>query len=456
MHLIVVAYAVAPGPGGPEGHVNARFLQALAEYWPGTFAVITAGASPHIGDELLLTDHPQCTFYHIGETGKAGNFSALLSRWFSWSARHCRSNGLATRIPAKVINRFVYWRTGDGTKLQGWRITASRVLRHELERNRRSVVYSRALPFVSISAVANIRRKLSFPWIVNINDPMPADLWPGLYQIDSWACKRQHEAFRKVIPLIDAFNFPCRQLQEIELQAFPHIRSLPTAILPHITKPIDSLHKSNESRVKNRLEIAFAGTMRKKRIAPAFSEALKKFAQSDPDSLGDIVFAFHLARPNPYGEEFIRRLPANTSVTINTVDNELDDHLAMADVLLDLESNADQPLLLTKIANYIGFQKPIWAICKPQGTAWLLLNNYANGYTSNLDDSDSISETLKLIHKSWRNGTLKNFCPTASVVERFSAKRQVADLTRLIQTVIEKKERSVDKRIPEKITDDWP
>jgi hypothetical protein len=454
-HLIIVAYAVAPGPGGPEGHVNARFLQALANYWPLGVSVITAGGSPMNDEGVPLADMTGWQYYSIGVTGADGNHNTRLSKFSAWCLTQIRDRKPGILF-AKSINRIVYWLTGTGIKMFAWRYTASRILRKELKVHPGAIVYSRALPFESILAAGVVRKAQPFPWLVNINDPLPPDVWSGLYQTDHWTNLRMRTTFKKILPMIDAFTFPCRRLRDLEVAAFPEMNNMPSVILPHLTKIVPSSHKSNDLSQKkgNHLQIAFAGTLRKKRIQQELAVVLKDFIRQAPRIANDLKFVFHLARPNPYAEAFIQSLPVRTQITLRYFDDRLDRELMKADILLDIEAEEDEPLSLTKVVNYLGYQKPIWAICMPNGTTWELMTQHNCGYFSPLGDREAMLSTLHTICKDWREDKIKQSIPGPEVLERFGSPSQVEDLLTLSAYVENKNVASEPERVFS--IEDWP
>jgi hypothetical protein len=454
-HLIIVAYAVAPGPGGPEGHVNARFLQALANYWPAGVSVITAGEDPLNDVGRRLAGLPGWQYYSLGEAGDVGGRTTYFSKVATWCLRQIRDQKPG-RIFAKIFNRAIYMITGSGIKMLAWRQTAKRILKKELRCHPDAIVYSRALPFESILAVANLRKNHPFPWLANINDPLPPDVWGGLYHTAKWSNKRMRAAFKKSLPLVDAFTFPCRRLRDVELAAFPEMKNVPVVILPHLTK-ICSFSHSPRNTVKGGealLRIAFAGTLRKKRVQGVFADALHEFVRKSPQLAETLQITFHLARPNPHAEAFIRSLPIHTKITLGCFDDHLDQELVNAHVLMDIEAEEDKPLSLTKVVNYLGYQKPIWAICMPNGTTWELVTKHNLGYYSPLWDCEAILSSLFEICQDWRRGRFSEKCPSAEVLERFGPKAQIEDLLALTMNVGSKsKTRFPVREIPIK---DWP
>lgn len=400
---IVVAYAVAPGPGGPESQVNLELLRALADHWPAGVTVISGGGIP------ALRIPSNWRVHALGEHGPSALAGAAV--------RQLRRGALPARMAEKVI----HLRTGQGIKMLAWQRAAARVLEQELEREPDAVVWSRALPFESIGAVAAVNRR--FRWIVNVNDPMPASVWPGLYAFDPHTDRRVRERFTAAIPRIGALTFPSARLRELELAAFPELARLPSEVLPHIAR-----ERKGPAPRSRKLRIAFGGTLRKDRARPELAEALARL----PAIREDLELSFHLARPTPFAESYAAGLQAR--VVLEEDEETLARSLAEADVLLDLECEADRPLLLTKVVNYLASGRPIWAICAPEGTTRDLVEE-GWGYASPLGDPTAVAETLARIHGDWSRGELAVRAPSPALRERFSPQRQVDLLLGLLDQV---------------------
>jgi len=399
--LIVVAYAVAPGPGGPESQVNLELLRALAAHWPSGVTVISGGNRPAMSIPSGWRVHA------LGEHGP----SALAGT----AVRLLRSGSL----PVRAAEKLVHLRTGQGIKMLSWQRAASRVLKLELDRDPDAVVWSRALPFASVGAVAAVSRP--FRWIVNVNDPMPPSVWPGLYAFDPHADRRTRERFAAAIPRIDALTFPSARLRDLELAAFPELARMPSEILPHIATPTAGTPPAGD-----RLRIAFAGTLRKDRARPELVEALGRLGDRAPD----LDLCFHLARPTPFAEGYAASLGAR--IVLEEDEAALSRSLSQAHVLLDLECEADRPLLLTKVVNYLAAGRPIWSLCASESTTRDLVEE-GWGYASPLGDPAAAAETLLRIYGDWTRGNLEARAPSPALRERFSPRRQVEGLLGLLE-----------------------
>lgn len=412
--LIVVAYAVAPGPGGPESQVNLELLRALAAHWPTGVTVISGGSPPSMRDGTPLASLPGWRVHALGESG-GGRLAEI-------AVRSLRRGGLPA-LPARALERVIHRRTGQGIKMAAWQSAAARVLERELDLDSRAVVWSRALPFASVAAVDAVRRRRPFRWIVNVNDPMPASVWPGLYASDPVTDRRTRERFEAALPRIDALTFPSAALRDLEIEAIPALARIPSEILPHIAGTSSSAPSSDEDR----LRIVFGGTLRKDRARPELAEALARIG----NRAAELDLSFVLARPTPFAESYAASLPVPARVVVEEDESALARALSDADLLLDLECEADRPLLLTKVVNYLAAGRPVWALCAPGGTTWRLVET-GWGYASALGDPDGTAATLLRILDDRSRGALAGRSPSPELAARFSPRRQVEDLRRLI------------------------
>jgi hypothetical protein len=416
--LIFVAHALGPGRAGAEAMVNAALVGALADHWPAGVTVISGGDASTL--PAGVSSLPGWRFHALGECGT--------SRLAAAGVRSIRRGGPAS-LPARIVERGVFLGTGLGLKAAAWSRAAARALRSELERDPGAVVYSRALPFCSILAADVVRRRRRFPWIVNVNDPIPPGAWPGQYAFDPWADRKMRLGMSAALPRIDGFTFPSEQLREIEVGAFPGMARVPFEIVRHVAGPGGPFAGASERT----LHLAFAGTLRRDRCRRELTEALSRLRERAKEAADDVLISVYLPHPMPAVADFVAGLPVRTRVVVGLRDESLRRELARADVLLDLESEVDRPLLMTKLADYTAQGKPVWALCQPGGTTWELLDGW--GYRSALGDSEAALESLVRLHGDWRSGRLPERSPSSAVQELFSPRRQVEALLRLVERI---------------------
>lgn len=425
--LILVAHALAPGPAGAEARVNAELVRALAAHWPGQVTVVSGGEAPTLADGAPVSSLPGWRVHALGEcgaSGASGNRPAILGRLAQSAVDRIRRGGPAS-LPARLAERGVFLGTGLGLKAVAWSHSAARVLRRELEQDPDAVVYSRALPFASILAADAVRRRRRFRWIVSLNDPLPPGVWPGQYACDPRADRGMREGLLAALPRIDGFTFPSEQLREVEARAFPEMARVPFEILRHVAAPAGLPESVPEPRT---LRIAFAGTLRRDRCRAELAAALAR-----PGNAEDVQVSFYVPHDMPAVAGYAESLPVPTRVVVGLRQEELRRELAAADVLLDLESEVDRPLLMTKLADYSAQGKPVWAFCAEGGVTWTLLDGW--GYRSALGSAEAAVESLARVRDDWRQGRLAERSPSPAVRDLFSPRRQVEALLRLVERI---------------------
>src|SRR5688500_6396413 len=112
----------------------------------------------------------------------------------------------------------------------------------------------------------------------------------------------------------------------------------------------------------------------------------------------------------PAVADYAASLPVPTRIVVRLADGDLRRQLSRADVLLHLKSEVDRPLLMTKLAGYSAYGKPVWTVCATGGTTWELLDGW--GYRSALGERAS---ALVRIREDWKAGRLPERSPSAAV-----------------------------------------
>jgi hypothetical protein len=432
--LIFVAHAVAPGCAGAEALVNAELLRALAVHWPAGVTVISGGGVPLLAEGTPVSSLPGWRVHALGECGASAQRPSVPSLLAAAGLQRIRRGGPAS-VPARVVERGVFWSTGLGLKAVAWSRAAAGALLDELEEDPGAVVYSRALPFASIRAAGAVRRKRRFLWVVNINDPLPPEVWPGQYAMDPWGNRRMWRGMAAALPRIDGFTFPSEQLRDVEAGAFPAMARVPSEIVRHVAGRAAPQGAAPAAEKARMLHLAFAGTLRRDRCRSELGEALALLDARLPGGAAETQVSFYLPHPMPAVADYAAGLPVRTRVVVGLRDADLDGELARADVLLDLESEVDRPLLMTKLASYSAFGKPVWALCAEGGTTWQILGDTGWGYRSVLGKPETALESLLHIHGDWSAGCLDERSPAPGVAELFSPRHQVDALLRLVERI---------------------
>lgn len=398
--LALVAFALAPGPGGAEASVNLDLARRLVSSWRGPLLTVSGGSMPIgvDGRPLEAAGRTDRRTWALQSTSESD---------LSWAARilsRCERQGRRRRLsPGRAVGRFAYERRGDHLKYLAWEHALTPTLRRFIGRHDAPVVWSRALPLASLTAAHRvIERERGVRWIVNLNDPCPPGIWPGLYPVPTRTAGKLRRSFERMLPRIDALTSPSRRLLELHTTAYPALAEVPARIVPHAVPPLDGASELPDS---DWLTLGFGGSLRHYMISEDFTAGLARFARTRPEHR--LRLAFHLTAPSAPLEELARSSPVPIEiVTPEGAPSSIDQRLQRADALLQIEGALDAPLLLTKMVGYARFGKPIVAVCPPDGTTADLVAPPDCGWHAAHDDPDGIAEMLAAVHDRWSEASL--------------------------------------------------
>ena len=328
--LAIVAFAMAPGPGGAEANVNLDLLRRLDTHWRGPLLSVSGGARP-----TDLDGQP------LGQDGRPDRhiwaLQSLDARDLPFAARllsACERQGRRRRLsPGRLVGRLAYERRGDHLKYLAWELALEPTLRRFLEDHAEPVVWSRVLPLASLTAayrVLGARGRSTARWIVNLNDPCPPGLWPGLYPLAPRTATKLQRSFERLLPRIDALTSPSRRLLELHTSAYPLLAELPARIVPHAVPPLTATARSPD---RDHLTLGFAGRLRHDMVSEHLAQGLERFARRRPQNR--LRLQFHLTAPSAPLERLADSSPVPIEIVLpKTTDISIDERLHSSDALL--------------------------------------------------------------------------------------------------------------------------
>lgn len=423
---------MAPGPGAAEAQVNLDLVRRLHGRWGGPLLTASAGEFP------ADLDGRQLAGGQGSAVRRAFALQSVDSRELSLTTRFlsaCERQGRRHRIsPGRLVGRLAYERRGDHLKYLVWEQALAPTLQRFVDEHEAPVVWSRALPLASLTAAHRVLRgrvRGEARWIVNLNDPCPPGLWPGLYPVTSRTAAKQSRSFERLLPRIDALSSPSRRLLELHTTAYPALADLPARIIPHAVPPLPSM-PAGMIPDQGRLTLGFGGSLRHYMITAELAEGLERFARLRPEHRLRLVF--HLTAPSAPLEELARASSVPIEiVTAEMVSPSIDERLQSADALLQIEGALDAPLLLTKVAAYARFDKPIVAIGPPGGTTANLVSAERFGWHAAHDDPDGIAYMLADLHDRWDDADLPAVDPESRWARLPEPEHTLAQLRALLE-----------------------
>ena len=400
--LAIVAFALAPSPGGAEADVNLDLLRRLHESWRGPLLAVSGGRSPlDVAGAPLAARRGRSRSYWAFQSEAVSDLP-LNARFLAACERQGRRHRMS---PGRLVGRLAYERRGDHLKYLVWEHALAPTLENFLDEHPAPVVWSRALPLASLTAAHRLlRSRPGRPtrWIVNLNDPCPPGLWPGLYPLAQRTQTKLRRAFERLLPRIQALTSPSRRLLELHTAAYPRLADLPARIVPHAVPP---LQPTDTRPDPDHLTLGFGGSLRHYMISGDIAEGLSRFTQLRPQHR--LRLEFHLTAPSTPLEELARESPVPIRIVPPESDpTTIDSRLHRAHALLQIEGTLDAPLLMTKVAAYARFGKPVVVIGPADGTTADLVRSEGFGWHAAHDDPEAIARMLASLHDDWSGSRL--------------------------------------------------
>ncbi len=409
---LIVAYALAPGPGGAEALVNAGLVDALAAAREeiAVVAAPPAGAAPHArdtSDRVLRVAAASTPLRALG----------LLTGWLDRPRRDPR--GAAARVVdhgRSVVHlaplRTMAWADAAAREIDALRARAAWD---------RAVVWARATPPESFEAAIRAHRRHPFPLVANYNDPMPPDRGDARLPFGSTDRALDHLQRRQNRYLArhgDAWTFPSAPLRDlmIERAALDRHRCF---VIPHLVPARPAPPRSEPAEPPRLL---YAGTLYRWVFEGPLAQVLRTWSGS-----GRLRLVVAAARADERDVRALRALVPGVEVHRDLDPGQLDALVDGVDAVLVVDNRP--PLLPTKVVDGVCRLRPLVAVAVPGSTTTEVIRD-AGGITADRGDGESIEAALRalgaLLADPVATATRRRHQERAA--ERFSPARVLADV----------------------------
>lgn len=383
-----MAYALKPGPGGAEAYVNKGFVEALAKSNSGYQLVVLHGNASN-APWMESLQGAQCI-----PCGNSNN------------------KGLVFRL----LNKWSHLRWGYGWKLKGFENRANKRLKKALKDKPKSILYARCLPFSSLAVLEGFPQH--YRW-ANINDPMPPDLWHATYAYSPSALAKWKLKCHKLLHSLDGWTYPAEGLKTIMEQGVPCLKKKPQVLLRHaVPLQVDPSIPSGNTLV-------FKGGLSARNQDASFIEALKALK---PEHQKQLTIRWIVPHLSPGTQNYLDAMPVKTELCIGNDEQTIAQWMNEAAGFLFLGFEGDQPLLYTKLCEYLQYNKPILGLCPPDSlSAKLLEGEEGNGLVP-LGNAEGCAQIIT----AWMEGKLGAF--SKDLRAAFDAQNQIHKLLEAFKT----------------------
>lgn len=316
-----------------------------------------------------------------------------------------------------------------------WCYKAYRVAKKINRDSRINYIFSRIMPQYGHLPALMLKREYGIPWIANWSDPMPREKAPKPYGngVDAPISRFEKFYISKICKYADTHTFPSDRLRDYYLLYLPAKREKCFTIPHIIDKDIHSLVESHEM-----LRLYHIGGGLIERNPTLFFRALRNVLNMSKYNSSNIEINFigpiegdvvDIARKERVSDiiHFLGRKPYNEALNF----------ISVADILLLIEAPMKEGIFLpSKVADILGYHKPIFAISPQQGVMKDLISRYGGGIVVDCLSLNSIEQGLERLFDDWGNNKLNSEqYNTYNLYDRFTEKNIYLEIQQLIDRI---------------------
>ncbi|MGA7731718.1 MAG: glycosyltransferase [Chloroflexia bacterium] len=423
MRILIVSYALYPDQTS-EGICAAKTARALQDAGHEV-EIITSTTGQLESNALIETPLLQGITVH-----RINPKSELLPAWTAPFYALDRVDRGPAWFKKQVLGRVFaipYLLLGSSREEFAWVAAAAQTIVQLCKDSRRrfDVIHSRLYPASSHLAVLTALPKLPYRphWSLYFSDPWPPHLYPTGYRstVGPLARRRLEAQLSRLLKLADSLVFPSDRLMHFMLSGSREQFRRKACCIPHLG---NSWTESPPYIKDNIFKIVFAGNLLKPRSPDGLFRSLNQLFADNESMKNDLKIQL-VGRNNEVlrGDIEMHGLVDNVEIVPQLPLEETWNMLCQADVLLIVEAHMGEGIFMpSKLSEYISAKRPILALSPPNGvvTDYLALGG---GIRVAPDDSRQITFAIAELYERWRNDTLSELAPPASLVESVGPSR---------------------------------
>ena len=317
------------------------------------------------------------------------------------------SPGTVTEKEASFTQKLSVWVRGNlfiPDARMFWIKPASKSLNEYLKNNKVDAIVSTGPPHTTHMIALNVIKKNNIPWLADFRDPWTNIDFYDKLQLTNWADKKHKRLERLVLDKAD-------QVVTVSWSWAEDFRRISERMPMVITNGFDpeDFTKAGTLPLDKKFTITHAGSLNDDRNPHALWRALEQVSKEVDGFINDLEIKF-IGQVAPVAIKDLTEfgLDKNLNLIDNLPHKEVVTEIMKSQLLL-LPLN-DTPnidgVVPGKLYEYIGANRPIVCIGKPDGDAAKIIKETNAGLVSDFDDVDSLIENLKAYYKDYKNDSL--------------------------------------------------
>lgn len=331
------------------------------------------------------------------------------------------------------INNIFYKRNFPKFDSIVWSIKAYFAAKKITKRNKINFFLSRIMPQYGHLPAILLKIKTGIPWIANWSDPLPQSKGPFPYGkgVNSHLNRLSKFYLSCISKYADFHTFPCKNLMDNFLEYLP-IKESHCFIIPHIINK--NIYAKNCDDV---LRISHIGGGLNERNPRLFFRAIKKISEVYNDIKLEVNFVGPIEGniENIIKEEKVEDIIKLTGLVPY---EESLSYISKSNIVLIIEAQMDNGIFLpSKLADILGFHKPILTISPQKGVMHDLINNYGGGLFADCMNYESIESSLIELFLDFKNNKLvDNKYRTEKLYDQFKGENIKEKFNNIIKKIL--------------------
>lgn len=298
-----------------------------------------------------------------------------------------------------------------------WIKPSSKFLINYLKENKVDAIISTGPPHSTHLIAKNVVKKHNVPWLADFRDPWTLIDFYHKLKLSSWADKKHRQLEQEVL----------RTANEVVTVTwswandFNEISGRLPVVITNGYDPADFTAVENVVLDK-KFTLTHTGSLNEDRNPHALWKVLAELAQEDEQFKNDLEIKFI----GQVAAEVIQsinqhQLQHHLNLVGSLPHNQVIEQMISSQLLLALLNNTpkNDGIIPGKLFEYIGAQRPIVAIGKPEGDAAKVIKETQAGTLTGFEEVDSLKEIIKNHYSAYKSNSLK---VNSKGYEKFSRK----------------------------------
>lgn len=383
MKLVVCAFCVYPDIPSSEGIVNRNWIEILKKEKV----------------ELSILSLKQTEL--ITNTSISSKTSNTLSNYIYKTLKSPKNSisHLFYRIANKFLIKFLSPKNHLTIFQRIWIGQQTSRIKKLADKAPDFVFWSRILPIESLVPFFKAYKKIKFPLVVNINDPIFAQENKKVYQMEERFLKRTAK-------VAQCWTFPSSKLADYVSDKYGLDRKR-CFVIPHATKTQLKLYPFHSGK-NRKLKFLYTGTFYTSAFTDEFKTALKRFSELEISN--NVEFTFILSQFDESSIAWLKEAIPNVKILMKLTSEKVLEITSNMDCVFVVDAQSHSMLLKGKLVEAVSFGVPVFAITYKHSIMDKVVQEYG-GVSGYQDVENDIFTKLLLVCENLNNERwVADFC----------------------------------------------